>query len=763
MSAPSPVLSFGLLTAALLCPRAAAQDAGSSLAAGLEPAVVPIHRVERPEGPSESGPLEAWAAGRDYKVAFHDRATFVPYLGSGYPHNLPLSWRTVSVRLGEHELLTPGETPLHSAADRHYEYRFAAVTEAYDVLAGGLEQTFVLRDRPVAGDLVIAGAVTTELTAADRTPAVAALTFCDSEGRAVVEYGAAVAIDAVGGRVPVTTGYRDGRIELTVPGAWLATAVLPVTVDPLLSAVLVYAQSSGSAMGSVDIAWQEETPDHNVMIAFVREASAADSDVYAIVCDDDYQNRVTVFTELSASWDSDGARCAFVGGADRWVIGYRRRYSTAAFQPSEVRCHSRSPLDLTPSQTSVGLQNPSNIDAFQPDVGGVASFGSGNRALVVYQRVTTPFGGTTPDEIWGSRFDPVNGVFGTPFLIMHDGSGDLAQPRVTSVARGGPSSWVCSFATYTFYMLGFPPIYKWRVGAKRISDTGVVATGTWWAASTQINSTFEEMWPVVAGNDGRYTVGYTSFQPSAMAVAERLDWPDNASAPTSVLPLETVAATDFNEIQGLAFDLEDRSHFALALRKSVSGVASAHAARLGYSGALTEGPIAMWSAGTVQVTGTACAYDGRNHRFLMAYAGNVSNQDRVYGRAFTYPAVTPATAGGIGCSGTVLTWSGNQQVGSEFERLNATGASAGALHFPVVSFATDDQPITIAGVGAGCRLLVDTVGAYLGPLPVQTGSNPSWSFPLPEWLPALTLHFQDWVLEGNVLRSTQRLSVPFAK
>ena len=37
-----------------------------------------------------------WAAGADYKVSFHDGATFVPYLGREYPHNQPWSWRTAS-------------------------------------------------------------------------------------------------------------------------------------------------------------------------------------------------------------------------------------------------------------------------------------------------------------------------------------------------------------------------------------------------------------------------------------------------------------------------------------------------------------------------------------------------------------------------------------------------------------------------------------------------------------------------------------------
>jgi hypothetical protein len=46
---------------------------------------------------------------------------------------------------------------------------------------------------------------------------------------------------------------------------------------------------------------------------------------------------------------------------------------------------------------------------------------------------------------------------------------------------------------------------------------------------------------------------------------------------------------------------------------------------------------------------------------------------------------------------------------------------------------------------------------------VQLGAAPFWPFPLPEWLPNATLYFQDWILENDEFRSTQRLEVPIAR
>ena len=69
------------------------------------------------------------------------------------------------------------------------------------------------------------------------------------------------------------------------------------------------------------------------------------------------------------------------------------------------------------------------------------------------------------------------------------------------------------------------------------------------------------------------------------------------------------------------------------------------------------------------------------------------------------------------------------------------------------------------GVGAGCRLLVDSGASFLGTLAFQVGSSAAWDFPLPPWLPPLTLYFQDWYIHPltNTIYSTRRLSVPIVK
>src|SRR5687768_12557974 len=262
MTTPSPralrpVRSTLLRTCALVClpllstvapaQRDGAPTRPDAVAPGT-PAVdllVPIHTAEADVGV----PYGLWAAGSSYKVSFHDGATFVPVLGTAYPHNLPLAWRTQSVRVGELELVT--HVPRLTWRDTRAEYDLGGVAEAYDVRRDGLEQTFVLRERPpAAGDLVVRGAITTALHAVAVAAAHQALTFLDDAGLPIVTYGAATAVDARGVRQPMTTSFADGEVVLRLDAAWLAGATFPVVVDPLLGTA---SPVSGSPRTHVDI------------------------------------------------------------------------------------------------------------------------------------------------------------------------------------------------------------------------------------------------------------------------------------------------------------------------------------------------------------------------------------------------------------------------------------------------------------------------------------------------------------------------------
>src|SRR5690606_15010338 len=122
---------------------------------------VPIHTAPAEQ---DGTPYGIWAAGRDYKVSFHDGFTFVPYLGDAVAENVTVRWRTTAVTVGERPLADVTKAPVIAYDDLRFEYRWPGLTEAYDVRVDGVEQTFVLAERPrTSGDLVIEGRLSSRL------------------------------------------------------------------------------------------------------------------------------------------------------------------------------------------------------------------------------------------------------------------------------------------------------------------------------------------------------------------------------------------------------------------------------------------------------------------------------------------------------------------------------------------------------------------------------------------------------------------------
>ena len=732
----------------------------------LEGLRVPIHTAE-PEGGVQYG---TWAAGDTYKASFHDGMTFVPYLGAEYPQNQPWSWKTKSVKVGAIELLESGAPPVRHQQDYRYEYRFGAVTEAYDVLSEGLEQAFVIWQRPAAGDLVVTGSVTTDLMAENSASAHRRLEFSDANGDAIVGYGEAFAFDAVGNRVLVATAYRDGEIVLTVPGAWLATATLPVTVDPLLTRVAAFGTAAGYAVRKVDIAVADTSLPSSVLMTYVRGTSQFDDDVYAVTCDSDYSNGTVIHTHLSTSFDADDAACAYIGGSNKWVIVYRL-YTPSGIRTSRIKASAHMVGGTFASSATVSVGT--GINDWRPDVGG--SGAGGNSALIVFQREDNSntaghHANTASSDVMGVILyigsGQVGPALGSAFPIAAD-TNDHERPSVNKTNAGQANSpWMCVWQAGASNL--------WGVYGRQIDGNGTLSPGSWYS-DLSLSATEHEVAPVIDGQGGRYAVSFATVDFAAFSYltgtsigdrlyVERFDWPDTASGPTASGDRPPVllasSPTRVLETSGLAYDSNDRSHFVVGYRQT--SPSSAHFAQVGYSGGTTQGPTSLYQVTSHTVTGAACAFDPRTDDTLFAYAVRDPIGQTLYGQTLEYVAPPPTTVGGIGCSSAVISWEGNQQIGSEFERVAIGSASSTAAHFMLVSLATANQAIVDPAVLPGCRLLVDNGAGFLGTMGIQFGSDPSWSFALPEWLPPITLHFQDWILDG-VLESTQRLSVRIVK
>ncbi len=746
--------------------------------AAMADALTPIHTMADDQGLAYG----TWAAGRDYKVSFHDGMTFVPYLGADYPTTQSLHWQTTSARLGEQELLTD-RPPEAKGADYRYEYRFGTLTEAYDVRLEGLEQTFVLHQRPAAGDLVIRGAITSALKADPAAAAQQPLTFRDAEGRAIVSYGHAIAYDAHGQRTPVTTAGAAGTITLTVPGAWLANAALPVTVDPMLSPVVVGSWgATGGDVATVDIARDDLAVTANVMVVYTRAASTTDHDLYARLCNDDFTNTTTVFTDVTTSWSTDQGSAAFVGGTDQWVVVMRRYFNASTPTASLLRAHQHASGDATLQTNLAYFGGAAGINDWRPDVGGVEAYSTGNDALVVFERENNgagnPFANSNLSEVAGVLFDTTTspGAFGTAFTIHPSSVHDCERPSVTQVADGGTSfSWVCVYQAF----LDGVTNEDWDLNGVRIDQNGTVATGTWISHFALATPMVHQLGPVVEGQSGRYAVLFTTLDVATynfktalisgqQLYVERFDWANGAASPSNQQdPVLLRSNTDRRwEASGLGFDTNDRSHWTATYRAISPGVPAAYYDRVGYTGNLTEWGTLYYTSGHVP-TGVACTFDNDNDTFLCAYGVFDGISQPVYGQVTNYDGPAATATYGVPCGFANPYWYGNQQIGAEFNSLMVTGSPTNALHLMVAATAAIDTPLIIPGlIGAGCSLYVPISGPYyLGMFPTAVGSSVSWYLALPEALANQTLYFQDWYLDPTtlLLYNSVRLAVPIVK
>ncbi|MBK8096376.1 MAG: hypothetical protein IPK26_04670 [Planctomycetes bacterium] len=182
----------------------------------------------------EPQPGELWARGRNYKASFDPRGwQFIPFLGSDAPRNFPLHLSLASVRIDGDEL--PLATGKVSRRDRSVAIDRGSVREQLDLTGASVEQTFVFDRLPQRGALAVTIDVTTELVP---TTVRDGLLF-SQPGLGGVRYEHAIVKDADGRSLSLPIVWAQGAIRLDVPADFVATARLPLLVDPLLSTMLV--------------------------------------------------------------------------------------------------------------------------------------------------------------------------------------------------------------------------------------------------------------------------------------------------------------------------------------------------------------------------------------------------------------------------------------------------------------------------------------------------------------------------------------------
>lgn len=214
--------------------------------------------------------------GPDYRLELRSSGVrFVPALGSRAEHALPVEFALESVTVGGVALpvAAAGVEPEAEGSSLLYR-RGAGVTERYDLRTDGVEQSFVLESLPPQrGEVVVRGRLTSELplaSADERTGLAFALP--DLGG---VRIGGVTGVDATGRSAPGRVLLSGDQLELRLDADFVEQAALPLTLDPLITALILIndAQPDDS---EPDVAYDEEG---DYLAVWTRRFASGDTEI----------------------------------------------------------------------------------------------------------------------------------------------------------------------------------------------------------------------------------------------------------------------------------------------------------------------------------------------------------------------------------------------------------------------------------------------------------------------------------------------------
>lgn len=254
---------------------------------------------------------QVWALAPAWKAGFSTQgATFVPFFGSDAPASHPATFQVTGAAVGGVDLPTQG---LAVARDQDcVGITRQGFREQYLVGLAGIEQQFVFEQLPRRGelsvDLAVAGDYEVHVDGAE-------LRFTCALGS--FRYGAAQAFDARGRTVPMATEWRAGVLRLVVPADFVATAQLPLVIDPLIGNVVTLATST-LRYGATDLAYDASLAMH--VACYERVFSQTDSDVLAVRLDANHQAIGSPFSIDATTTSWRGCRIANLNAYDKFLV-----------------------------------------------------------------------------------------------------------------------------------------------------------------------------------------------------------------------------------------------------------------------------------------------------------------------------------------------------------------------------------------------------------------------------------------------------------
>jgi len=374
-----------------------------------------------------------WTVGATYKASFGpEGATFLPYFADA-ECNHPMTFAVRTATVGGQALPVHETTPTRDG--EMVTFAHGGLRATYELRLRGIEQMFWFDSLPARGELRLDVALATDLHASRDGDG---FVFTDPRGH--VTYSAAVAIDAAGNRLPITTELENGLLRFRVPAAFVAAAALPLCIDPLVSGTQnVYTTANTRPAWQSDIAYEPSYGEY--LVVFEKQWSLTDRDVYACRYTFDMASGTTQILD-STSVDWSQPRVAANNLADRFLMV--AKVSNGNVSPYWI---SGRTVDANTGALGVpfdieraGLSGHAAGNKINPDVGGDMDYYGPTYFTVVWERVYS----ATDHDVHCKQV-LANGALRSASPTYIDNSGELdSYPRIAKTNGTPPyasQSW----------------------------------------------------------------------------------------------------------------------------------------------------------------------------------------------------------------------------------------------------------------------------------------------------------------------------------
>lgn len=384
---------------------------------------------------------EVRALGPDFGATFASAGvTFTPVLGAAAAEPATVTWQLAEVRRGDVVLFQPtGATAPRAAGDRVSYPHTAAFTEVYDVRAAGIEQSFVLQERPAgAGDLVVRGRIRTALPLHHAGTEGVRWVLPSGGG---VSFGAVTGIDANGRSAAGSLRLCGDELELALPAAFVDAAAYPLVLDPLIGAVIPIGDVAGAPDRVPSVAYDEGT--NRYLVAWSVQYAAASWEVRGQIVSGGGVLQGAPFTISAPGVNTliDRACVANVRGVGRFVVAMRGLGTVNSLLVRSVSASNASLGAITPLVTSA------TTNVFMATVGGDSRVGGAN-ALVGYVALNLSNGARQPQTTM--LLVSAAGAFTTVLAANPLAPNNINNPEIAVSRHGGLlGKWLTAWTDQT--------------------------------------------------------------------------------------------------------------------------------------------------------------------------------------------------------------------------------------------------------------------------------------------------------------------------